>query len=91
MYSLPLSMTCSLFPSRNSTLTFLVWISEDCVIGQITVANLTDDDAVMAEKLLSIFEAPAHRNALGEAAKNKFRKINDAPKYKQAIYDCYKR
>ena len=52
---------------------------------------LTDDDAVMAEKLLSIFNDPAHRNALGAAAKNKFDKINDAPKYKQAIYDCYTR
>ena len=52
---------------------------------------LTDDDAVMAEKLLAIMKDPAHRNYLGENAKKKFAQINDAPKYKQAIYDCYMR
>jgi glycosyltransferase involved in cell wall biosynthesis len=52
---------------------------------------LTDDDAVMAEKLLSIMNDPAHRKALGHQAQIKFEAINDAPKYKQAIYDCYKR
>ena len=52
---------------------------------------LTDDDAVMAEKLLKIFTDPAHRNILGENAKKKFVQINDAPKYKQSIYDCYTR
>ena len=50
---------------------------------------LTDDDARMAEKLLKIMNDPAHRNALGQQARNKFNQINDAPKYKQAIYDCY--
>ena len=52
---------------------------------------LTDDDTVMAEKLLAIMKDPAHRNYLGENAKKKFAQINDAPKYKQAIYDCYMR
>ncbi len=52
---------------------------------------LTDDDAVMAEKLLAIMNDPAHRNTLGENARKKFNEINDAPKYKQAIYDCYRR
>jgi glycosyltransferase involved in cell wall biosynthesis len=52
---------------------------------------LTDDDAVMAEKLLAIMNDPAHRNMLGENARNKFNEINDAPKYKQAIFDCYMR
>ena len=52
---------------------------------------LTDDDAVMAEKLLAIMKDPAHRNALGENARKKFNEINDAPKYRQAIYDCYMR
>ena len=52
---------------------------------------LTDDDAVMAEKLLMIMKDPAHRNYLGENAKKKFAEINDAPKYKQAIWDCYTR
>ena len=52
---------------------------------------LTDDDAVMAEKLLAIMQDPGHRNLLGENARKKFNEINDAPKYKQAIYDCYMR
>ncbi len=52
---------------------------------------LTDDDAVMAERLLAIINDSAHRNYLGENAKKKFAEINDAPKYKQAIFDCYKR
>lgn len=52
---------------------------------------LTNDDAVMAEKLLRIMNDPQHRTFLGENAKKKFAEINDAPKYKQAIYDCYTR
>ncbi len=52
---------------------------------------LTNDDAVMAEKLLHIMNDPQHRTFLGENAKKKFAEINDAPKYKQAIYDCYTR
>lgn len=52
---------------------------------------LTDDDAQMAACLLKIMNDPAHRAYLGENAKNKFAQINDAPKYKQAISDCYKR
>ena len=51
---------------------------------------LTDDDTVMAEKLLTIMNDADHRNALGQQAQNKFSKINDAPKYKQAIFDCYR-
>ena len=52
---------------------------------------LTDDDGEMAEKLLKIMNDPTHRAYLGENAKQKFAAINDAPKYKQAIADCYKR
>ena len=52
---------------------------------------LTDDDGEMAEKLLKIMNDPAHRAYLGENAKQKFAAINAAPKYKQAIADCYKR
>lgn len=52
---------------------------------------LTDDDTVMAERLLAILNDAAHRNFLGENARKKFGEINDAPKYKQAIADCYKR
>lgn len=52
---------------------------------------LTNDDAVMAEKLLAIMTDSVHRNTLGENARKKFTDINDAPKYKQAIYDCYMR
>ena len=52
---------------------------------------LTDDDGQMAEKLLKIMNDPVHRTYLGENARKKFAEINDAPKYKQAIADCYKR
>ena len=52
---------------------------------------LSDDDAVMAEKLLGIMGDAAHRQSLGKNARKKFNEINDAPKYKQAIYDCYMR
>ena len=52
---------------------------------------LTDDDAVMAERLLRIIQDAGHRAFLGENAKKKFAAINDAPKYRQAIYDCYMR
>ena len=52
---------------------------------------LTDDDEVMAEKLLAIMNDPEHRNFLGENARKKFAEINDAPKYKQTILDCYQR
>ena len=52
---------------------------------------LTDDDAQMAEKLLKIMNDPTHRTYLGENARKKFAEINDAPQYKQAIADCYKR
>ncbi len=51
---------------------------------------LTDDDAVMAEKLLKIINDPAHREELSQNIKEKFKKINDAPKYKAAIADCYR-
>ncbi len=52
---------------------------------------LTDDDAVMAEKLLRIMGDSAHHSMLGKNAQEKFTKINDAPQYKQAIWDCYRR
>ena len=51
---------------------------------------LTDDDAVMAEKLLKIMEDTEHRKQLSENAREKFAKINDAPKYKEAIMACYR-
>lgn len=51
---------------------------------------LTDDDAVMAEKLLKIMKDPGHREELGKNAMEKFAKINDAPKYKEAIAACYR-
>ena len=51
---------------------------------------LTDDDAVMAEKLLKIINNPSHREELSQNIKEKFEKINDAPKYKAAIADCYR-
>ncbi len=51
---------------------------------------LTDDDAVMAENLLKIIKEADHRRELSENTKKKFAKINDAPKYKQAIEACYR-
>ena len=51
---------------------------------------LTDADAVMAEKLLKIMNDPEHRAYLSENTRKKFAKINDAPKYKEAIWACYR-
>lgn len=51
---------------------------------------LTDDDAVMAEKLLKIMNEPEHRKELSDKAMEKFARINDAPKYKEAIAACYR-
>ncbi len=51
---------------------------------------LTDDDAVMAEKLLKIMKDPEHRSELSENTKKKFAVINDAPSYKKAIWACYR-
>ena len=51
---------------------------------------LTDDDAVMAEKLLKIMNEPDHRMLLSENTRKKFAQINDAPKYKEAISACYR-
>jgi len=51
---------------------------------------LTDEDAVMAEKLLKIMNNPEHRAYLSKNTKEKFAQINDAPKYKEAIWACYR-
>ena len=51
---------------------------------------LTDDDAVMAEKLLRIMNDAEHRKMLSENAREKFARINDAPKYQEAIAACYR-
>ncbi len=51
---------------------------------------LTDDDAVMAEKLLNIMNHPEHRRELSENTRKKFAVINDAPNYKKAIWACYR-
>lgn len=51
---------------------------------------LTDDDAVMADKLLKIMNDPDHRRELSENTRKKFAEINDAPKYKEAIAACYR-
>ena len=60
-------------------------IIEDGVNGY-----LTDDDAVMAEKLLKIMNEPEHRRMLSENTMKKFAQINDAPKYQEAIAACYR-
>lgn len=51
---------------------------------------LTDDDARMAEVLLKIMNEADHRQMLSENAREKFARINDAPKYKQTIAGCYR-
>lgn len=51
---------------------------------------LSDDDAVLAEKLLKIVEDPNHRAALGEQAKAIFARINDEENYQEAIAACYR-
>ena len=60
-------------------------IVEDGVSGY-----LTDDDEVMAEKLLKIMEDPAHRAALSEQGKAIFARINDEEQYQEAIAACYR-
>ena len=51
---------------------------------------LTDDDEVMAEKLLKIIHDSEHRKELSENTMKKFAQINDAPKYHEAIAACYR-
>ena len=60
-------------------------IIEDGVNGY-----LTDDDDVMAEKLLKIMNDPEHRRMLSENTVAKFAAINDAPKYQETIAACYR-
>ena len=60
-------------------------IVEDGVSGY-----LTDDDEVMAEKLLKIMEGPEHRAYLSENGKAIFARINDEEKYQEAIAACYR-
>ncbi|MBP3684225.1 MAG: glycosyltransferase [Oscillospiraceae bacterium] len=51
---------------------------------------LTDDDAVMAEKLLKIMNDSFHRASLSEKGKAIFARINDEEKYQEAIAACYR-
>ena len=60
-------------------------IVEDGISGY-----LTDDDEVMAEKLLKIMEDPGHRASLSENGKAIFDRINDEEKYQEAIAACYR-
>lgn len=60
-------------------------IVEDGVSGY-----LTDDDEVMARKLLKIMEEPDHRAYLSENGKAIFARINDEEHYQEAIAACYR-
>lgn len=60
------------------------------LIDDAVTGYLTDDDGVMAEKLLKIMSDPMLRQELSENGKKKFALINDAPKYKEAIAACYR-
>lgn len=51
---------------------------------------LTDDDSIMAEKLLKIMEDPAHQAALSRQGKAIFARINDEEHYQEAIAACYR-
>ena len=51
---------------------------------------LSEDDEVLAEDLLKIITNPAHRESLADNARKHFDEINDAPEYRQAIWDCYR-
>lgn len=52
---------------------------------------LTEDDGVMAEKLLEIANDTQERRRLSENTREKFAAINDAPKYRQTIWECYRK
>lgn len=52
---------------------------------------LTEDDGVMAEKLLEIANDTQERRRLSENTREKFAAINDAPKYRQTIWECYQK
>ena len=60
-----------------------------CVTDGVS-GYLTDDDEVMAEKLLKIMEDPAHRTCLSENGKAIFARINDEENYQEAIAACYR-
>lgn len=51
---------------------------------------LHDEDAVLVEKLLKIISDPGHREMLSRHTVEKFGRINDAPKYREAIAACYR-
>lgn len=51
---------------------------------------LHDEDAVLVEKLLKIISDPGHREMLSRNTVEKFGRINDAPKYREAIAACYR-
>ena len=51
---------------------------------------LSDDDQVLAEKVLKIVNDPAHRAYLVENMEKKFTQVNDAKGYMRAIAQCYR-
>lgn len=51
---------------------------------------LHDEDAVLVEKLLKIICDPEHREMLSRNTVEKFARINDAPRYREAIAACYR-
>ncbi len=63
----------------------MVDLLEDGVSGY-----LSEDDEVLERDLLKLFDDPVCRETLAENARRHFLEINDAPKYRQAIWDCYR-
>ncbi len=51
---------------------------------------LAEEDQVLAEKLLKIFEDPRHRDFLSENARQKYLQINDEEAYEKTIEACYR-
>ena len=62
---------------------------KDIVVDGVS-GYLTDDDSIMAEKLLKIMEDPAHQAALSRQGKAIFARINDEEHYQEAIAACYR-
>ena len=54
------------------------------------VSRKEEAEDLAGDIMLAIMQDADHRNSLGQQTQKKFSKINDAPKYKQAIFDCYR-
>lgn len=51
---------------------------------------LADEDSALAEKLLRLISDSTLRESMGRNGLDKFTRINDAPKYRQIMEQCYR-